>query len=206
MTSGKPTASFRLRLGQLLWLMAWLGYSHGNLLAEPLSLDQLLKNFAAISSSQAHFTETQTLAILESPLISSGHLIYRRPDYLKKTVTEPTQALFEINGDRLLVETDQGRHSLSLNNQPTIRAFAEAYRATLAGDRAVLEQFYRLALTGNTEAWALRLVPLDKRMRSQVRFIEMQGTAARILRIETQEASGDHSLMTVVPDAVADDH
>lgn len=206
MTSGKPTTSFGCRLGQLLGLIVWMGYSVGNLRAEPLALDQLLNRFAAISSSQAHFTEIQTLTVLESPLISSGQLIYRRPGYLKKTVAEPTQALFEISGDRLLVETDQGRHSLSLNNQPVIRAFAEAYRATLAGDRAVLEQFYQLRLTGTSEAWTLRLVPLNQRMLAQVRSIEMQGSGARILRIDTQETSGDHSLMTILPDALADDH
>ena len=191
MTSGKPVRNLWFAL--LLWI--------GNADAAPLTLDDLLAGFAGVEVADARFEEKLILAITESPLTSTGVLSYRRPDYLKKEVLEPSHSLFEISGDRVIVETEQERRTLSLDSQPAIRAFAEAYRATLAGDRKALERHYEVELSGAAEQWSLRLQPLDARIRSFVRSIEFSGSGTRILRIETQEASGDFSVMSIKPNA-----
>ena len=168
--------------------------------AAPLTLDALLEGFAGVAAAEARFTEVQSLALLDSPLTTKGRLSYRRPDYLKKEVIEPSPAVFEISGGRLVIETGAERHSLSLDSQPLIRAFAEAYRATLAGDRETLERYYRHELGGGTEAWTLRLSPRDEQTAERIEAIVLHGGGPRISRIEVFETAGDYSLMTIVPD------
>lgn len=193
MISGNPLRSLGAALALLLWA--------GGAAAAPLTLDMLLAGFADVAAADARFTETLTLAVLETPLTSSGSLRYRRPDYLKKQVETPAPSMFEIAGDVVTVETERGRQTLSLRTQPVIRAFAAAYRATLAGDRAALEAHYRIDLDGTVERWTLRLQPIDDSLRRRIRSIELTGSGSRIHGIETMETSGDRSLMTIAPDA-----
>ena len=190
--------SGRTPLSCAAWLFLLL--CTGAAFAVPLTLDALLEVFADVAAAEAHFTEVQTLALLDSPLTTKGRLSYRRPDYLKKEVIEPTPSVFEISGERLVVEAGAERHSLSLDSQPLIRAFAEAYRATLAGDRETLERYYRHELSGSTERWTLRLLPLDERMEERIEAIVLHGAGPQISRIEVFETAGDYSLMTIAPD------
>ena len=99
-----------------------------------MTLENLMAEFSQVTSAQAHFTELKTLTLLKEPLLLEGTLSYRAPDYLKKMVTRPEPSQFEIAGDRLIIATTAGKRSISLDAHPVIRAFAESYRALLAGD------------------------------------------------------------------------
>jgi hypothetical protein len=89
---------------------------------------------------------------------------------------------------------------LPLDSHPLIRAFAESYRATLAGDRATLEQHFETELSGNMEFWTLRLLPRGEPVQERIDSIVLTGRGNRIRTIATLETSGDTTLMTIVPD------
>lgn len=165
----------------------------------PFTLDGFLADMAGVSATDGRFTETLTLDILESPLISHGTLSYRRPDYLMKKIELPEHMMFEAAGDRMVIETEQERRTLSLDTRPGIRAFVESYRATLSGDRTVLEKYYEVTLSGDHEHWTLRLQPKTTEMKSLVRHIELNGSGTRIERIMTLESTGGLSLMSITP-------
>ena len=50
---------------------------------------------------------------------------------------------------------------LDLKQYPQVVPFIESIRATLAGDRAALEQIFKVDFEGSFEHWTLELVPLD---------------------------------------------
>jgi hypothetical protein len=165
-----------------------------------LSLDELMTGFSRVNSAQARFEEHKTLALLTAPLVLDGTLYYRAPDYLKKEVLHPARSSFEISGDRIYIETQQEQRMLPLDSHPLIRAFAESYRATLAGDRATLEQHFETELSGNMEFWTLRLLPRGEPVQERIDSIVLTGRGNRIRTIATLETSGDTTLMTIVPD------
>lgn len=49
----------------------------------------------------ARFRQTKRVALLREPLVSSGRLEYRRPDYVRWEVAEPEPLVVEIAGGRL---------------------------------------------------------------------------------------------------------
>ena len=159
-----------------------------------------MSGFSRLNSAQARFEEHKTLALLTAPLVLDGTLYYRAPDYLKKEVRHPARSSFEISGDRLYIETQQEQRTLPLDSHPLIRAFAESYRATLAGDRATLEQHFAIELSGDMEFWTLRLLPRNEAVQERIDSIVLTGTGNRIRSIATLEASGDTTLMTILPD------
>ena len=164
------------------------------------SLENLMQQFSVVQQASARFIETKQLALLESPLTIEGNLSYRAPDYLKKEVTHPDRSLFEIRGDLLHIETRTEQRTLSLDRHPLIRAFAESYRATLSGNRSVLEQHFKTELTGDMHDWTLQLLPRNEQVSTHIAAILMTGSQNRILSAKIIEVSGDTSLMKIIPD------
>ena len=187
---------------RLLWWMLWvlLAVTAGQVPASPWTLQQLMESLAAVKAVNATFREQKELAILQKPLVMTGIRRYRSPAYLKKQTLPPQEESYEAAADWLVIETPaEGRRQFSLNGYPLIRAFVEAIRATLAGDLQTLERYYQVQLQGQTTDWTLRLVPIDKEIADYVTAIIIHGQGNRVLSIETLEAGGDRSLMTIEP-------
>jgi len=165
-------------------------------------LDALMSEMAAVPASRTRFVETRHLALLTQPLELKGSLSYQRPDRLVKHVETPFDELLTVDGELLsLVNKTKGeQRSLSLREQPALRALVESMRATLAGDRAQLERHYRVQFSGRRDAWRLHLVPRVAQVRGHVESITLTGAAARPQRIEVLESTGDRSVMTIVHD------
>ncbi len=187
---------------RLLWWVPWvlLAVTAGQVPASPWTLQQLIESLAAVKTVNATFREQKELAILQKPLVMTGNLRNRSPDYLKKQTLQPQEESYEVNEDWLVIETPtEGRRQFHLNGYPLIRAFVEAIRATLAGDLPALERYYQVQLQGQAAAWTLRLLPIDKEIADYVTAIIIHGHDNRVLSIETLETGGDHSLMTIEP-------
>jgi len=165
-------------------------------------LAELMHEMAQVQSRQSRFVETRHVAMLTRPLELKGSLTYERPNRLSKHVESPFDETLTVDGDALsLVNRTKGeQRSLSLKEQPVLRALVESVRATLAGDGAQLERHYQVQFSGTENAWQLRLVPRDTKLRSFVESVTMTGAGDRLQRIETLEGAGDRSVMTILHD------
>lgn len=164
------------------------------------SLDDLMNRLSKTSNTKAWFIEEKQLALLETPVISQGTLTYRAPDYIRKEVHQPEQSLFEIQGEYLYIETAEEQQSFSLDSHPLLRAFAESYRATLSGNRIVLERHFKTELSGTMRQWTLDLKPIEGKVQKHIEAIVLTGSEDRILMVKTISATGDTSLMKIKPD------
>jgi hypothetical protein len=164
-------------------------------------LDQLMQSLRAVPQASARFTERKYMSILDAPLESSGTLSYVAPDRIEKITRAPRRESLVVRQDRLTITADGNRpHTVSLRDHPEIWAFVEAIRGTLAGDLPALERFYEVSLAGGAASWQLLLRPKEQQAKALVASIEIDGGGARLDRIEIREASGDRSVMTVLPD------
>ncbi|SDC50405.1 outer membrane lipoprotein carrier protein LolA [Paraburkholderia lycopersici] len=170
--------------------------AHAAEAAQPAwTLDRLMSTLAQRKSGRASFTETKYLSIATQPVESSGELVFVAPDHLEKITQSPKPEHLVVDGDMLTVQRDNRTYTLALARYPELGAFIESIRATLAGNRFALEQFYKVGLTGQGDDWTLTLTPLDARMRRVVSSIVMDGTRDALRSVAIQQAGGDRSLM-----------
>jgi hypothetical protein len=191
MKTGQTATS--LRLGAWLLLLCYAGGAQ----AADWSLQTLMGQLAAVESRRVSYSEERHLSLLGVPLQSSGELIYRAPDYLKKTVDEGGLGSYEIDGDRLRIEESGEFRELPLSEHPALEAFVASFRATLAGDLLTLQRYYRLALSGSASDWTLTLVPTELSMATVIREVTIRGSGDRLHQVETLEAGGDSSTMMI---------
>jgi outer membrane lipoprotein-sorting protein len=170
--------------------------------AQTWDVQALMQSMAQVPASNARFVETRHIALLVQPLELKGSLSYERPNRLAKHVQSPVDELLSVDGDALTVlnRTKGEQRIFSLREQPAAGALVASVRATLAGDLPQLERHYKVELAGARSAWTLRLLPRDARVKAHVQSITLAGSGARLDRIESVEASGDRSRMTILHD------
>lgn len=160
-------------------------------------LDRLMALLAERTRGHVSFVEQNYLAVLDRPVEASGELLYERPDRLEKRTLAPRPASLMLEKGDLTIQSGRRKRVLALHDYPQIAPFIESIRATLAGDRAALEQVFQLAFEGSLARWTLSLVPLDAKLKAVVREIRIEGARDELHTVTILQADGDRSVMTI---------
>jgi outer membrane lipoprotein-sorting protein len=163
-------------------------------------LDQVMGALAQRKHGHVTFVEKKYIALLDRPVESSGELLYDAPDRLEKKTLQPKPESLVLEGGRVSAQRGRRLYVLDLKQYPQVVPFIESIRATLAGDRASLEQVFKVDFTGSFEHWTLGLVPRDRKLAGTVKEIHIEGEKDLIHTVEIREADGDRSLLTIGAD------
>ena len=169
----------------------------GMVRAGGLDVARLMQLIAATPVAEASFVEKKYSSLLSEPVVSSGKLLYRRPDVVEKNIEVPRKEQYRFVGDELLMTRNGTERKLLLSSQPMLAAFAASLRGTLAGDLNLLRNHYQLSLQGGEASWRLDMTPLEEETSRYVQSIAVSGRAGRIDQIEVRETSGDRSVMQI---------
>lgn len=182
-----------LRLIAALFLLMATGATH----AQSLDLPQLMQMLAAVPAVEVSFTEKKFSSLLSAPVVSSGKLLYRRPDTVEKNIETPRKESYRFAGEELVVTRNGKERRIPLSSQPLLAAFAASLRGVLGGDIVLLRKHYELSLQGDEPAWRLDMTPIDEETLKFVKRVTVSGRAGRVGQIEVLESSGDHSVLKV---------
>ena len=120
---------------------------------------------AAIISLEADFMQTKQVALMNEPQVSSGHMTYRAPDFMRWEYQKPETIVWEVDGDKS-------------NVNPQIQKLLRMMMSSIAGntqeDTRMLRESKRLFKAVN--------ITMD----------EKQGTAKRV---ELIEKNGDTTII-----------
>ena len=165
--------------------------------AQSLDLPRLMQLLAAAPVADVAFTEKKFSSLLSTPVVSSGKLVYRRPDIVEKNIEVPRKESYRFAGEELVMTRDGKQRRIPLSSQPLLAAFAASLRGVLGGDIDLLRKHYELSLQGDEASWRLDMTPIDEETLKFVKRVTVSGRAARVGKIEVRESSGDHSVLQV---------
>jgi hypothetical protein len=165
----------------------------------PLTLETLLKKIGGRPSQQARFVEKKYLAVLDAPVESAGLLRYQAPDRLEKNTERPMKESMMLDGDLLVLERDGKRRTMPASQIPGVAALVGGLRDTLGGKAEALRRMFKVVLQGDASRWQLDLLPSDVTSARLVSRITLRGRDDRLLEVETLQADGDRSVMTLSP-------
>ena len=165
--------------------------------AQSLDLPRLMQLLAASPAVEVAFTEKKFSSLLSAPVVSSGKLVYRRPDIVEKNIETPRKESYRFAGEELVMTRDGKERRIPLSSQPLLAAFAASLRGVLAGDIVLLRKHYELSLQGDELSWRLDMTPIDEQTLRYVRRVTVSGRAGRVGQIEVRESCGDHSVLQV---------
>jgi outer membrane lipoprotein-sorting protein len=163
------------------------------------AFDRLMTLLAQRQHGVADFEETQYLSLLKRPAQSSGVLSYDAPDHLEQRTLKPRAQSVVLDHGTLTMQIGTRRRTVRLQDYPQFAPLIDSVRATLAGDRAALEQRFEVGFEGDLDHWQLLLQPRDPALAAIVQRIRLSGERDAILQVEVQQSDGDRSLMRITP-------
>jgi outer membrane lipoprotein-sorting protein len=165
--------------------------------AESFDLARLMRLLSETPSSEVPYVEKKYSALLSQPVVSSGTLVYRRPDVVEKRMAAPRRETYRIAGRELTIAREGSERRIALSSEPLLAASAASLRGVLSGDAKQLGEYFRLALDGSENDWTLTMTPIDEEVARYVQRIVVSGRGGRVRQVEVREASGDRSVLTV---------
>lgn len=175
---------------------------------QPADPAWILPRLAQPAPARTDFVEVRGSALLKAPLRVAGE--YRRPDpaTLVREVREPYAETTTIRtgaapgqGEVSIARGGKPAKKFSLSRAPELVALQASFGALLGGDRAALEQHYRLTAAGTRRQWTIAMTPKDPQVAARVREVVLLGRDDELRCIETQPARGNEQQRTLLGSA-----
>ncbi|AQH03651.1 hypothetical protein A9R05_32010 (plasmid) [Burkholderia sp. KK1] len=169
-------------------------------------VSQVTSRLAQLQGVRARFTQTQTLAAMKQPLVSTGMLVFQRDRGVIWRVESPYTATYVIT-DAGVSEVDANGRRIRTKGAQGVRGVAQVskmMRAMLGGDLSALYSQFDVDARGSTSDWTLGLRPNQPQLAQAIRGLDMSGGAfLRRLRIDL--ANGDVTRIEFAKSEAADD-
>lgn len=173
--------------------------------ATAVDADWILLKIARPVPARTPFVEMRSSPLLKAPLRIAGE--YRRPDAdtLVREVRAPYAETTTIaRGNASIARDGRAARTFSLSRAPELASLQQGFGALLAGDRATVEQHYRLQPSGTRERWMLAMTPKDAALAKRVRSVTLYGQGAELRCIETAPATGKELQRTLLAGGARD--
>lgn len=157
--------------------------------ARAVSADWILEKLARPAPMRTQFVELRGSAMLKEPLRIAGEYQRPRDGVLVREVRVPYLETTTITaGEVQIARGGKSPRRFSLSRAPELAGLQASFGALLEGDRAQLEQHYRVTSDGTRQRWTMTLTPKRDDLAAQVKRITLHGRGAELRCIETQPA------------------
>jgi hypothetical protein len=138
---------------------------------------QITAHLAQAKGIRSRFTQTQTLAAMQRPLISSGSLLFFRARGVIWQIEVPYRATYVITDAGASEVNPQGRRT-DAGHGNGVRGVAQVtqmMRAMLGGDLSALYSQFDVRARGTPAQWQLLLTPNQPQLAQSLKGLQMSG-------------------------------
>jgi len=158
--------------------------------ADAALVARIAAQWAAKGSVRAQFRQTQTLAALSAPLVSTGALVFVRDRGVIWRTDTPYRVTYVI-GDAGVTKLDaSGHRSVRGASRGGVAQVSQMMRAMLGGDLSALYSQFDVRAEGTPARWRLLLTPNQPQLAQAIKSLRMEG-GAFLQTIEMTAANGD---------------
>jgi outer membrane lipoprotein-sorting protein len=158
----------------------------------PALVSQIAAHLAQAKGVRAEFTQTQTLAAMKQPLVSTGSLLFFRERGVLWQIDTPYKATYVIT-DAGVTQLDASGHRVTTHSAQSARGVAQVstmMRAMLGGDLSALYSQFDVQAEGSAAQWRMQLTPNQPQIAQSIKGLQMNG-GDYLQRLRITLANGD---------------
>jgi len=140
-------------------------------------VSQIATHLAQAKGVRAQFTQTQTLAAMKQPLVSTGSLVFFRERGVIWQIDTPYKATYVIT-DTGVSEVNANGQRMNSKSSDGVRGVAQVsrmMRAMLGGDLSALYAQFDVHADGTPAQWRMQLTPNQPQLAQSIKGLEMSG-------------------------------
>jgi hypothetical protein len=144
-------------------------------LEEDAAFTEVAQRLAAPAVLRGNFTQSREIALLETPLQSSGSFLlsdlglYWRQD-------KPLVSVMIADGTRLLQQVDDGPlQAIDVAMNPVVLTFSTSFLSMFSGSEAELRDHFAVEFAAGKDDWSIQLTPATYPMSEAIETIILRG-------------------------------
>lgn len=130
---------------------------------------------ARVGAIRAAFRQTQTLAAMKQPLVSTGSMLFDRKSGVIWRIDTPYKATYVITDGGVREAGTDGQLVASRSGSRGVAQVSRMMRDMLGGDLSALYAQFDVEASGTPERWRMVLRPNQPQLAQAVRVLEMSG-------------------------------
>jgi hypothetical protein len=170
----------------------------------PDLLSRIVAQLSEPAVVRAGFVQEKRIAVLSRPVVSRGRIIVSRRDGLIWLIEVPLRMSIAFSGS-LIIETDaEGRRRVHSDSDNRIQAeVGRVFHGLLAADLSILDRYFSLQATGDTQHWRIDLTPRSVELSKFIKALQLTG-GRHIEAIRVEEPNNDITLIRLQNVTTAD--
>lgn len=162
-------------------------------------LAEVERKMSAVRSFVADFEQKKKLSVFKGTAVSSGFILFQRPDHLRWEIRKPFRSILIVSGNGVAKFEFVGgkRRALKLGRARDALLLAmERIRSWFKGDFDREGKHYKVAVSRRPTPLIV-LTPLDARLKKTLKAIEFTPTRdlAGMRQVTIRERGGDHTVL-----------
>ncbi|MFM0338047.1 LolA family protein [Paraburkholderia fungorum] len=143
----------------------------------PALVSQIASHLAQARGVRAQFTQTQTLAAMKQPLVSTGSLVFFRERGVIWQIDTPYKAMYVITDAGVTEMNASGQRVTTHGAQGTrgVAQVSKMMRAMLGGDLSALYSQFDVQAEGSAAQWRMQLTPNQPQIAQSIKGLQMNG-------------------------------
>jgi outer membrane lipoprotein-sorting protein len=130
---------------------------------------------ARVGTIRADFTQTQTLAAMKQPLVSTGSLLFDRTSGVVWRIDTPYKATYVITDGGVREVGADGKIVRAGGSGRGVAQVSRMMRDMLGGDLSALYAQFDVDASGTPDRWRMTLRPNQPQLAQAIRVLQMSG-------------------------------
>jgi outer membrane lipoprotein-sorting protein len=183
----------------LIWLSCSLAQNNNAATTTPLTNQSQLQQVQMMLSKANHltgdFTQTQHIALLSKPLVSTGHFTLTKDKGLTWLQNTPFNSKLTVTPTRIEQKlADNPATIITKEQQPIVFSFTNIFLAVFNGDTKNISEYFHIDFKGDTSQWNIILKPIAAPLDKAISSIELAGDKY-VHSIVINDAKNNHMLI-----------
>lgn len=147
----------------------------------------------SMTSMKCDFTQTKSLKLMRSDVVSRGVMYYSRPGKLRWEYTSPYRYTFVLNGQTVELKDTKGTTRIDANQSKMMKEITRIMMSSVVGTCVNDSRDFKVALTGSGNTWRAVLTPRRNPMRQMFQTITVSFDMQRqvVTTVRMVEKNGD---------------
>ena len=145
----------------------------------PALVSQIAAHLAQAKGVRAQFTQTQTLAAMRQPLVSTGSLLFFRERGVIWQIDTPYKATYVITDAGVAEVNAAGQRVTATGHSAQgtrgVAQVSRMMRAMLGGDLSALYSQFDVQAEGSPAQWRMQLTPNQPQIAQSIKGLQMNG-------------------------------
>lgn len=174
----------------LALVLAWVTVAA----ATAITTTELQRLLQAAPWKPVAFVETRESPWLAQPVETRGTLI-ATSNALEKRIRSPREEVWRLLEDRVefVGAGDGGRKQILFSQSPAVAVLSDTLRRIVIGDFTALERDFRIDVSGNERAWAVRLFAANADVARVIERAEVEGVGGELRTIVIVDRQGERT-------------